>query len=155
MTPGGWGLTSTLDDYARFARMLLNDGEFEGVRILQSDTLRLMATDALPDTVEDRSWLVNKGQVGFGIDFAVRVAPPAHNVEASGAVGEFYWDGLANTLFWVDPANDIVAVLFNQYLPWGQVDIQKQFRDAVYYRDPTASALNKPKAPPGAKGLAD
>lgn len=154
LTPGGWGLVSTLDDYMRFARMLQNEGELDGVRILEAETVRLMATDSLPDTVVDRSWLPNKGQVGFGIDFAVRVAPPANNAEASGAVGEFFWDGLANTLFWVDPANDITAVLFNQYVPWGKVHIMKGFRDAVYYRDPDASALNKPEAPPGAPYLA-
>jgi CubicO group peptidase (beta-lactamase class C family) len=147
MTPGGWGLTSTLDEYMRFARMLLNGGELDGVRILQPETIALMATDAMPSDVTDKSWLPNKGQVGFGIDFAVRVAPPVDQAEASGAVGEFFWDGAANTLFWVDPANDIAAVLFNFYMPFGKTEIQKEFRDAVYYGDETASALNK--APPG------
>ena len=155
LTPGGWGLTSTLDDYMRFARMLQDEGELDGVRILKPETVRLMAADALPDTVADRSWLPNKGQVGFGIDFAVRVAPPAHDAEASGAVGEFFWDGAANTLFWVDPRNDVTAVLFNIYMPWGKVEIQKDFRDAVYYRHAEASALNKRAAPPGTPRLAD
>src|SRR5690606_1947634 len=76
LTPGGWGLTSTLDDYVRFARMLLGGGALDGVRILQPETVRLMATDALPPTIGDKSWLPSKGQVGFGIDFAVRIAPP-------------------------------------------------------------------------------
>ncbi len=155
LTPGGWGLVSTLDDYMRFARMLLNDGELDGVRILDADTVKQMASDALPDTVTDRSWLPKKGQMGFGINFAVRVAPPANTAEPSGSIGEFFWDGLANTLFWVDPRNDIAAVLFNQYLPWGKVEIMKDFRDAVYYRDPEASALNKPEAPPDAPRLSD
>ena len=52
--------------------------------------------------------------MGFGIDFAVRIAPPKDAQEASGAVGEFFWDGAASTLFWVDPKNDIAAVLFTQ-----------------------------------------
>jgi CubicO group peptidase (beta-lactamase class C family) len=155
MKPGSWGLTSTLDDYMTFARMLVNGGEVNGIRILQSDTVALMATDALPDTITDRQWLPNKGQVGFGIDFAVRVASPAHSAEASGAVGEFFWDGAANTLFWADPQNDIAAVLFNFYRPFGKTEIQKDFRDAVYYRDDVASALNKPQAPPGARRLSD
>jgi CubicO group peptidase (beta-lactamase class C family) len=147
LTPGSWGLISTLDDYLRFARMLLQGGELDGVRILQPGTVRLMATDAMPPEVTDKSWLPNKGQVGFGIDFAVRVAPPVDQAEASGAVGEFFWDGAANTLFWVDPKNDIAAVLFNFYRPFGKTEIQKAFRDAVYYRDEMATALNK--APPG------
>lgn len=155
MTPGSWGLAAPLDDYMRFARMLQNEGELDGVRILKPETVRLMGTDAMPETVKDKSWLPNKGQMGFGIDFAVRTAPPASQAEASGAVGEFFWDGAANTLFWVDPRNDITAVLFNIYRPWGKVEIQKDFRDAVYYRDETASALNKPPPPPGARRLAD
>ena len=137
---GGTGLVSTLDDYMRFARMLANDGELEGARILQPETVALMATDALPETIEDLSWLPNKGQVGFGINFAVRLAPPANSEEASGAVGEFFWDGYANTLFWVDPANDITAVLFTQYIPFGPVPLHKPFRDAVYHHFPAARA---------------
>jgi len=155
LKPGGWGLTSTLEDYMRFARMLANGGELDGVRILQAETVRLMATDALPPELTDRWWLVNKGQVGFGVDFAVRVAPPANQAEASGAVGEFFWDGLANTLFWVDPQNDIAAVLFNHYWPFGKTEIQKEFRDAIYYRDETARALNKAKAGPDSPRLSD
>lgn len=155
LTPGGWGLVSTLDDYMRFARMLLNEGELDGVRILEPETVRLMATDAMPDTVSDRSWLPGKGQVGFGIDFAVRIAPPADSTEASGALGEFFWDGAANTLFWVDPKNDLAAVLFNHYTPFEQNAIHKDFRDAVYYRDETASALGKPPPAPESQPASD
>jgi len=155
LTPGGSGLTSTLDDYMRFAQMLVNGGELDGVRVLQPETIRLMATDALPATVTDRLWLPNKGQVGFGIDFAVRIAAPVDRAEASGAIGEFFWDGAANTLFWVDPVNDITAVLFNIWRPWGKVDIQKAFRDAVYYRDPVATSLNKAPPGPDSRGLKD
>ena len=155
LTPGGWGLTSTLDDYMRFARMLANGGELDGVRILQPETIQLMATDALPPDLTDRWWLPNKGRVGFGINFAVRVGPPADQAEASGAVGEFFWDGAANTLFWVDPVNDLTAVLFLYYVPFGKTEIQKDFRDAVYYRDEVASALNKAPAGPDSRRLSD
>lgn len=137
---GGAGLVSTLDDYMRFARMLLNGGELDGARLLRPETVRLMATDAMPATVVDKSWLPGKGQMGFGIDFAVRIAPPAGPEEASGAVGEFFWDGKANTLFWVDPKNNLAAVLFTQYLPPGFLTFHKAFRDAVYYSDPDAYA---------------
>lgn len=141
---GGSGLTSTLDDYMRFARMLVNGGELDGARILKAETLRLMTTDALPAAVTDRSWLPSKGEVGFGIDFAVRIAEPASKEEASGEVGEYFWDGAANTLFWVDPTNKLTAVLFTQFLPYGGVPLHKAFRDAVYLHDESASALNKP-----------
>ena len=140
LKPGSWGLTSTLDDYIRFARMLLNDGELDGVRILKPATVRLMASDAMPAEVTDVSWLPSKGQVGFGMDFAVRIARPKNAAEASGEIGEYFWDGYANTLFWVDPINRITAVLFTQYTPFGRVPLHKAFRDAVYYDDSSAAA---------------
>jgi CubicO group peptidase (beta-lactamase class C family) len=87
-----------------------------------------------------KGFLPTKGQVGFGIDFAVRIRPPANAQEASGAVGEFFWDGAADTLFWIDPKNKITAVLFTQYKPFGKVALHKAFRDAVYSRIPGALA---------------
>jgi CubicO group peptidase (beta-lactamase class C family) len=132
LTPGSWGLTSTLDDYMRFARMLVNGGALDGVRILRPETVRLMATSQLSDSVTERSWLPSKGQVGFGIDFAVRVRPPASATENNGVIGEFFWDGAASTLFWVDPVNQLTAVLFVQLVPYDQVKLHKSFRDAVY-----------------------
>ena len=140
LKPGSFGLVSTLDDYMRFARMLQNGGELDGKRILKAETVRLMAADAMPAEVTDISWLPTKGQVGFGIDFAVRIRPPANAQEASGAVGEFFWDGAADTLFWVDPKNKITAVLFTQYRPFGKVPLHKAFRDAVYHAIPDALA---------------
>ena len=50
----------------------------------------------------------------------------------AGEVGEFFWDGAANTLFWVDPKNKLTAVLFTQYKPFGKVSLHKDFRAAVY-----------------------
>jgi CubicO group peptidase (beta-lactamase class C family) len=134
LTPGGFGLTSTLDDYMRFARMLVNGGALDGVRILRPETVRLMATNQLSDSVTERSWLPSKGQVGFGIDFAVRVRPPASAQENNGVVGEFFWDGAASTLFWVDPVNELTAVLFVQLMPFDRIGLHKGFRDAVYGR---------------------
>jgi CubicO group peptidase (beta-lactamase class C family) len=128
---GASGLTSTVDDYLRFARMLLNGGELDGVRILRPETVRLMATNHLPATVRDSSFLPGKGQVGFGIDFAVRVAPPKSVEENNGTVGEFFWDGAASTLFWVDPANQLTTVFFTQVVPF-DARAHKVIRDAVY-----------------------
>ena len=137
---GNGGLVSTIDDYMKFARMLLGGGKLGRARILKPETVKLMATDAMPKEVTDKSWLPGKGQVGFGIDFAVRIAPPKDAQESSGAVGEFFWDGAASTLFWVDPKNDIAAVLFTQMRPFDKVQLHKTFRDAVYRNDPVALA---------------
>ncbi|MBB4658790.1 serine hydrolase domain-containing protein [Parvularcula dongshanensis] len=134
LTPGSWGLVSTIRDYSRFARMLLGEGTFEEVTILKPETVELMATDALPDGLTDTHFLPNKGQVGFGIDFAVRTAPPASPDENVGAIGEFTWDGYASTLFWVDPANDLTALIFYQIVPFDDTP-QKAFRKAVYGAD--------------------
>lgn len=130
MRPGGWGLKATIDDYMTFAQMLLNKGTHNGITILKPETVELMSTNHLP-AVKDSSWLPSKGQVGFGIDFAVRTAPPKSKEENNGAVGEFFWDGAATTLFWVDPKNEMTVVLFVQVMPY-QGKLHKLFRDAVY-----------------------
>lgn len=131
LKPGGFGLTSTLDDYMTFARMLLNKGKLGKTTILKPATVKLMSTSTLSDTITKRMWLPSKGQVGFGIDFAVRTRPPASKEENNGEVGEFFWDGAASTLFWVDPVNDLTAVMFVQVMPfYGK--LHKGFRDAVY-----------------------
>jgi len=132
LKPGGFGLTSTLDDYMRFTQMLVNKGQLNGVRILKPETVKLMSTNQLPDTISKRMWLPSKGRVGFGIDFAVRTQPPATKDENNGTVGEFFWDGAASTLFWVDPANDLTAVLFTQLVPFDRVKLHKSYRDAIY-----------------------
>lgn len=130
LTPGGHGLTSTLDDYMRFALMIQNEGEVGGVRLLKPETVRLMGTDQLPAAV-DRSWPSPDGDIGWGINFAVRTAPPASAEDMFGVVGEMYWEGALGALFWIDPANDLTAVFFIQQQP--PVDsLHKDFRDAVY-----------------------
>jgi CubicO group peptidase (beta-lactamase class C family) len=129
---GGLGLTSTLDDYMKFAQMLVHKGELSGVRILKPETVKLMATNHLSDTISKRMWLPDRGQVGFGIDFAVRTAQPKTKDENNGVVGEFFWDGAMSTLFWIDPVNDLTAVLFTQLLPYDKVKLHNSFRNAVY-----------------------
>ena len=130
-TPGGHGLVSTLDDYMTFALMLQNEGSYNGTEILTPETIALMAKDHLPDDVVDTSWLTTKGQVGFGLNFAVRVAPPESPRENKGSVGEFFWDGRATTLFWVDPEEELTAVFFTQVVPF-DTDLIRDLRKAVY-----------------------
>ena len=131
LTGGGFGLASTIDDYMRFARMLLNRGELDGVRILKPSTVRLMATDQLDPRITKRNFLPGKGSVGFGLDFAVRVSQPRSPAENRGATGEFFWDGAASTLFWVDPANHLAAVFFTQKVPFDG-SLHRDIRAAVY-----------------------
>jgi len=136
MTMGGAGIVSTAGDYMRFARMLLGEGELDGVRLLQPATVRLMATDHLDPRIApaDRSWLVGKGSGGFGLDFFVRTRPPQSAEENRGAVGEFFWDGRASTLFWVDPLNDMAVVFLTQKVEFDGT-LHHDIRDAVYGAD--------------------
>lgn len=128
---GGHGLISTLDDYIRFAEMLRNQGTLGGVQILTPETVAMMTQDQLPSDVDDRDFLPSKGQVGFGFNLAVRTAPPVSDVEPFGVTGEYFWDGAASTLFWVDPENRLSVVLFVQIFPFDGA-VQADFRRAVY-----------------------
>ena len=131
LTMGGSGLVSSVDDYLRFARMLLGRGSLDGVRIIQPSTLALMTTDQLDPAITERSWLPGKGALGFGFDFAVRKSPPQSATENRGAVGEFFWDGWPSMLFWVDPANDMVVIFAVQKLPFDGT-LHRDIRAAVY-----------------------
>ncbi|WP_114521494.1 serine hydrolase domain-containing protein [Altererythrobacter sp. ZODW24] len=131
MTMGGSGIVTTVDDYMLFARMLLGEGALDGKRILKPETIRIMATDQLDPRMTERAWLPGKGQMGFGLNFAVRVAPPASPDEMRGTVGEFFWDGYPSMLFWVDPANDMAVVFAAQKIPF-DATLHKEIRAAVY-----------------------
>lgn len=131
LTMGGAGLVSSLDDYMRFARMLLGRGSLDRVQILKPSTVKMMATNELDPEITERLWLPGKGNGGFGMDFFVRTGRPKDSKENRGAVGEFFWDGAASTLFWVDPANDLAAVFFVQSLPFDGT-LHHDFRAAVY-----------------------
>ena len=133
MTMGGSGIVTTVDDYMRFARMLLGEGSLDGARILKPSTIRLMATDQLDPRIApaNRSWLVGKGSGGFGLDVFVRTGRPQTAGENRGSVGEFYWDGFPSMLFWVDPAQDMAVILATQKVPFDN-DLHRDFRAAVY-----------------------
>ncbi len=134
LTMGGAGLASTLDDYMRFARMLLGRGTLDGIRILAPSTIRLMSTDQLDPRITRRFFLPGKGAVGFGLDVAVRTAQPRTAAENRGSVGEFFCDGAETPLFWGDPANDMAVVFFVQVTPFDG-SLHHDIRAAVYGPD--------------------
>ena len=112
--PGGMGLVSTVDDYARFARMLLAGGRSKEAILLSPRSLRFMTSDHVgPATGITRrpDSLLNPG-FGFGLGFAVRTESGA--AAYPGSVGEFNWSGIGGTYFWVDPAEDMFAILMVQ-----------------------------------------
>jgi CubicO group peptidase (beta-lactamase class C family) len=131
LTRGGAGVATTMNDYLRFARMLLNHGSLDGVRILKPSTVRLMSTNQLDPKITERDWLPTKGNGGFGMDFFVRTGQPKDAAENRGTVGEFWWDGAWSTLFWIDPTNDMIVLFFTQKEPWDGT-LHHDIREAVY-----------------------
>jgi CubicO group peptidase (beta-lactamase class C family) len=109
---GGGGLFSTLGDYARFAQMLLNKGELDGVRILAPATVELMDTNAIPQNLlvssNGTTGIRFNEAVGFGLDFMV-VNDPRRAGTLEGK-NTFSWGGAAGTWFWIDPTNDLIFV---------------------------------------------
>jgi CubicO group peptidase (beta-lactamase class C family) len=113
---GGAGAVSTAADYLRFSQMLLNGGQLEGARVLSPTTVRLMTSDHLGSTirpvVEPGELLLGTKGYTFGLGFAVRKEDGLAGVP--GSQGEFMWAGYAGTYFWVDPKQQLVAVLMTQ-----------------------------------------
>ena len=124
---GGGGLTSTASDYARFLQMLLDGGTLDGHRLLSRKTIELMTADHL-GPITGAPDLLLPGH-GFGLGFEVRLH--AGIAPVPGSVGQYFWGGLAGTTFWVDPAEEMFALLLIQ-AP-GQRDYYRTlFRDLVY-----------------------
>lgn len=110
---GGGGLVSTLDDYARFCQMMLNNGTLSGQRILEPETVALMTSDQLPEGVgigfDGTNRSSDEGDPHkFGLDFAVITDPVA--MKRPAGAGTYYWGGAAGTWFWIDPVNDLFFI---------------------------------------------
>jgi CubicO group peptidase (beta-lactamase class C family) len=113
---GGGGLVSTADDYLRFAQMMLNRGELDGARILRAETVDLMTRNHLADElVPIRLGPLPMPNMGFGLDFAVRVKTDAG--EPAGSLGEYGWGGAASTQFFVAPRDNLICIGMTQYMP--------------------------------------
>jgi hypothetical protein len=131
---GGGGLVSTAADYLRFGQMLLNGGEFDGVRILSPATVKQMTTNALPSDIRFAGYV--SGLVGpqagstWGLGFAVRSDAAWSMVP--GSVGSFNWMGTSGTYFWVDPAAQLVAVQMIDAAPGTGRPLSRPFRNLTY-----------------------
>ena len=125
---GGGGLVSTLPDYARFLDMLAAGGTCEGQRLLARKTIDLMRSDHLGPNIRRGSELLQPGH-GFGLGFAVRTEPGMSVMP--GSVGLYFWGGIAGTTFWIDPKEELYAMMLVQ-AP-GQRDYYRAlFRTLVY-----------------------
>jgi CubicO group peptidase (beta-lactamase class C family) len=124
---GGAGLVSTLDDYARFCMMLVNDGQLDGVRLLGRKSVELMRSDHLGNL--GRAGLLAEGY-GFGLTFAVNLGPGKN--ATVGSQGEYYWGGAAGTSFWIDPKEKMIGVFLIQVLPPTGIPAGEQFKRMAY-----------------------
>jgi len=103
---GGGGLVSTARDYMRFCQMLLNKGQLDGKRLLRPETVEMMTTNQLPDSVK-------RGEDGgFGLGFSVRLK------DGKFPKGEYGWGGAASTHFWISPKDELIVIALSQYMPY-------------------------------------
>jgi CubicO group peptidase (beta-lactamase class C family) len=129
-------LVSTASDYLAFCRALLNGGELGGTRLLGPKTLQLMTSNHLPGGLDlpalSRSMFseaTNSG-IGFGLGFAVTMDPA--RTLLPGSAGEYFWGGAAGTAFWVDPAEELIAIFMTQLMPSSAYPIRRELRTMVY-----------------------
>lgn len=128
---GGGGMVSTVHDYLQFANMLRGGGALDGVRLLSPKTVRYMTSDhlsAIPGATASPTFLPGPGY-GFGLGFAVRTSVGA--AYTPGSVGDFNWSGLGGTYFWIDPAEDLVAIWMMQ-APEQRAHYRQLYRNLVY-----------------------
>ncbi|CAB4644020.1 unannotated protein [freshwater metagenome] len=133
---GGGGLVSTTSDYLKFAEMLRNGGEYNGVQILSPRTVAFMASNHLPDNAD----LTAFGRplfaetafdgVGFGLSMSVTIDPVKAKVP--GSVGDYGWGGAASTNFTVDPKEDLVYMIMTQLMPSSTWPLRPQLKQLVH-----------------------
>ncbi|QDP20838.1 serine hydrolase domain-containing protein [Bradyrhizobium cosmicum] len=127
---GGAGMVGTIGDYARFTQMLLNGGSYEGRRYLKPETIALMASDHVgPETgiARDQNYYPG-GSSGFGLGFAVRTSVPSGT---SWPLGEYRWDGVGGTFFFIDPEDDVFGIFMVQ-TPSQRGRIQLALKTLIY-----------------------
>lgn len=132
----GGGLVSTLRDYHRFCLMLLHGGTLDGERLLSPKTIEFMRKNHLPENKSIRQMgdkTFSEARMdgnGFGLGGSV-VINVAETMQP-GSLGTFSWGGLANTFFWIDYEEELIAIQATQMIPSGCYPIRPQFQQLVY-----------------------
>ena len=133
---GGGGLASTVGDYHRFCRMLLNGGALDGVQIISPKTLELMTANHLPggkDLTQLSKSLFSEAEmagIGFGLGFATTIDSAATLTPCSN--GDFYWGGMYTTAFFVDPVEDIIMIFMTQLGPSSTYTVRREIKTMIY-----------------------
>ena len=133
---GGGGLASSVADYHRFCRMLLNGGALDGAQILSPKTIELMTANHIPggqDLKQMSKSLFSEADmagIGFGLGFATTIDNTATLAPCSN--GDFYWGGMYSTAFFVDPVEDIIMIFMTQLLPSTTYPVRREIKTMIY-----------------------
>lgn len=114
---GGAGLLSTVPDYLRFAKMLLNDGTLDGARILSPNSVHMMRRDQtgdVPPLARVTTIMPDRG-IGFGLGFGTITDQGLSGLALP--TGSYFWGGAAGTFFWIDPENELIGLFMTQVAP--------------------------------------
>ena len=123
---GGAGLSSTIGDYFRFLQMLLNDGEFDGQRLLKSETVALMTRNQIGEFSVPGPGHGDKFGYGFGI------LTKDGQAQDPASVGTYSWGGFFNTYFWVDPEKELIGIMMTQMFPSDHVSLRDDVKRLTY-----------------------
>ena len=127
---GGSGLVSNIDDYSKFAEMLLNGGVLNGVRILSQASVDLMSKNHLSNEILSDGAAFGLAGVGMGLTVGTIMNPGIAGTYS--AKGEFFCGGAASTIFWVDKKNNITATMMTQYMPSDKYPLREELKTLVY-----------------------
>jgi CubicO group peptidase (beta-lactamase class C family) len=119
---GGAGLSSTVKDYAIFLQMLLNNGEYNGKKILSRRTVELITSNQIGE--------LNHGRNKFGLGFEIVTTEGQAVLGIS--EGSFLWGGYFATNYWADPKEKIVGLIFTQQFPMSHNEIHNKYKAMVY-----------------------
>jgi CubicO group peptidase (beta-lactamase class C family) len=135
---GGGGMVSTAHDYMRFCAMMLNGGTLDGVQILSPKTVALFSLNHLPDNRELAEMappgnFSETGYAGIGFSIGCGVNIDVARTRLPGTLGEFFWNGAASTSFWIDPKEQLAAVLMTQVIGSdARLTLRRDLRTLVY-----------------------
>ncbi len=129
---GGAGLVSTIDDYMRFARMLLGNGTFNGSHVLQNRTVNFMRTAHLPDGLQQSFESKLPHLAGYTYANLLRIMTDPGLSKSFGAAGEYGWDGWLGTFMMIDPSNDLAVLFFTQLTDSGTTTTVRRIKNVVY-----------------------
>jgi CubicO group peptidase (beta-lactamase class C family) len=127
---GGYGLFSTIDDYAKLTNFLAGGETTQGDPLLSRKAMQLMWTNRIPDN-QLPLCIGPLVLPGYGYGLAGRVMIDLGGSPGLTSMGEFGWAGAASTYFWIDPEEDLIGITMAQYLG-AKIPLGDDMRNAVY-----------------------